>query len=583
MFQKNEGLSLIDVLVGIGLMLVVFVGLLSAFKVGIQIIGISKIRAGAIALANEQIEFIKNLPYENIGTEGGIPSGSIPQTENLYLNSINYTSRTLIQYVDDPADGEGENDENEITADYKRVKVEISWESKNPVDPVVLISDIVPKGIETTAGGGTLKINVFDALISPVDTAVVLIENNSINPPVSVSILTNYNGKVVFPGTPSSSDYEITVNKTGYNSAQTYDTTTENPNPQPGHLAILEGETTEASFSIDLLSSKTIKTYTPADSYVWTDSFLNENKISATSSVIIADGKAVLASTTDFGYSPSGYLISKTITPAELDEWTEFSWNDSTNASTTIKYHILYFDSVDWSLIPDTDLAGNSTGFAVSPVNLSGVASTTYPEVRLRANLSTIDASTTPSLLDWQISWESSRIPLPSIDFHMRGEKIIGYDLEEQPIYKYSEDLNTDTSGEINITSLEWDNYLISVGGVVTGYDISESCPFQPVSISPGTNNTTEIVLVPHENNTLLVYTKDNSDNFVPNASVRLYKTGYDETLQTSDNCGQVFFSPLSLSNSYTIEVSKTGYQDFSLSNIEIDGQTSMQIILSPL
>ncbi len=583
MFKKNSGFSLIDVLVGVALMLIVFVGISAAFSVAVNVAGISRLRAGAVALANDKMESIKNLPYDDVGTLGGIPTGNIPQSEIMHLNGVDYTCDTLIQYIDDPADGEGDDDENGITADYKRVRVEIGWENKNTAESVVFVSDIVPKSMETTAGGGTLKINVFDASILPVAGAIVEIENDSVDPAVSIFILTNFNGKVILPGAPAGSNYKITVSKTGYSTTQTYDATPENPNPQPGNLTIIEGETAEASFSIDLLSSDTIKTYVPADSYTWTDSFSNESKISATSSTEITGGEAVLKSTPEEGYPSSGYIISKTITPSELNQWTEFSWSDSKDASTTIKYQVLYFYSSSWQAVPDSDLPGNSSEFETSPVNLTSLASTTYPEIRLKADFSTIDASETPALSDWQVSWESGRVPLPSLSFSMRGDKITGTDESSNPIYKYSEDLTTDSEGVIDVAELEWDNYLITVNGAATGYDISEICPFQPASLPPGTDATTDIVLVPHTNNTFLVSVEDNSGNFVPGVLVRLQKTGYDKTLETSYSCGQTFFSPLSASANYTIEATKAGYQDFSLSNVNVSGQTKMNIVLSPL
>jgi type II secretory pathway pseudopilin PulG len=582
----KKGFSLIEAIVGIALMLVVFVGLLGAFRMAVQIVGVSKARVGAVALANEQMESIRNLPYEEIGTVGGIPSGNIPQSETFLLNGVNYTRRVLIQYVDDPADGEGANDENGITTDYKRVRVEVRWEARHSADPVVLVSDIAPKGIETNAGGGTLKINVFDASVQPVASADVHIENNSTDPVVSVDVFTNSQGRVVFPGAQASGSYEITITKTGYSTAQTYDTTAENVDPRPAHLTIIEGETTEASFSIDLLSSKTVETYEPPSEDSWSDSFIDESKISATSSVVVADGEVKLASTTETGYEFSGYLISETIAPDALISWGELSWTDDEPVNTDIKYHLLYASTTGWVLIPESDLTGNTEGFDGSPVDLSGLDSSTYSNIRLRGNLSTLDASTTPVLFDWRVVWNANRIPIPFVDFFMRGDKIIGYDASSpaNPIYKYSENLNTGASGSLAIENLEWDNYLITIDGAVTGYDIAESCPFQPVGIVPNTfDNLTALLLAPHQTNTFLVAVEDLDGNFLSGASVRLYRTDYDETQTSSDSCGQVFFSPLVDAIDYTLEVTQTGYEDFSLSNVEVSGQTSMKVMLSPL
>jgi len=583
--QENSGLSLIEAVVGIALMSMVFISFFGALKLAINIVGTSRARAGALALANEQMESIRNLPYNEVGTEGGIPSGDISQQENIILNKIDYTRRTLIQYVDDTADGEGEDDENGVTADYKRARIEISWQNRNSAQSVVLVSDMMPKGIETIAGGGTLKIEVFDASINMVVSASVHIENNLLDPLVSIDTFTNSEGRVVFPGSPSSVGYEVFVTKTGYSSAQTYDETVENVDPRPPHVTILEGGTSEVSFVIDLLSQKTIKTYSSPDTYIWSDSFEDESKVSATSSAIVLEGEVKLASTTESGYELSGFLVSETLIPEALEEWQSFSFNDVETASTTINYQLFFASSTDWILIPDEDLAGNSSGFAESPLDLTSLSVSQYPEVRLRANLSTIDASTTPSLLDWQAKWKAGRIPLPLMTFNMRGEKIIGYGSggSLDPIYKYSEDLITDNDGSLIIEDLEWDVYTITTNGVITDYDIAEACPFQPVSVVPDSTNLTELILVPHAGHTLLVSVEDSDSVFIPGANIRLYRSGYDETKFSSGTCGQVFFSSLSQAVNYTIEVTKPGYENFSLSGVEINGQTIFKAVLSSL
>jgi hypothetical protein len=750
---NNKALSLVEAIVGISLVLLVFLGIFGVLRLGIRIVAVSKARVGAVALANELMETIRNMDYDDVGTEGGIPPGNIPQEETIVLNGIEYTRRTLILYVDDPADGEGSADENGIVADYKKARVEVSWQSRNPVEPVVLVSSIMPKGIETTAGGGTLIINVFNASGQPVPSASVHIENNTVDPPVSVDTFTNIDGRVVFPGTPAASSYEITVTKTGYSTSQTYDETPENPNPHPPHLTIIEGETTEASFSIDLLSTKTIETYQPPGENSFSDSFENQNNISELSNVVVANGEAELAKMAGVGfdggitdadlcsfpgtdgdcaqsftmgsesrevsqiqlylkkatadpsdiqleirsestigsvlavsdtidsatlpsslewvnftltspvilsantqyflrlvsyppstdplsgaegavywgyihsgssppayaggdawryvgrnndpsdsgqqlgpadqydfsfkvldeeYFSSGYLVSNTISSENLNHWIEFSFNDSEPMGTDIKYHFLYFDGNQWSLIPDDDLAGNSSGFDESPVDLSGL-SPSYSQIRIRADFSTSDSALSASLFDWEISWYSNQIPIPFVNFHMRGEKIIGETAGGDPIYKYSEDMATNDAGYLLIENLEWDNYLVSLDGASTGYDISESCPFQPASIAPGTANTTVLFLSPHTNNSFLLSVKDPDGDFIQDVDVRLYRAGFDEEKFSSSTCGQAFFSALSAGSDYSLAISKNGYQEFLLTNVTIDGYTTMEVILSPL
>jgi hypothetical protein len=143
----------------------------------------------------------------------------LPQQESIERNKLTYTVKTEIIYYDDPFDGTAATGDDTLSTDYKRVRVEVSWGGLTPsrVGPVVLLTDIVPKGIETTAGGGTLSIIVFDASGAPVPQATVTIIANSVNPPVNITTQTSDNGRVIRPGMPICiACYEITVTKTSF-------------------------------------------------------------------------------------------------------------------------------------------------------------------------------------------------------------------------------------------------------------------------------------------------------------------------------------------------------------------------------
>lgn len=577
--KKTNGFSLLEVIVGTALMLTVFLSVFSALSAGVKLVGLSKSKAGALALANEQMENIRNRPYEEVGTAGGIPPGNIAQTATTSLNGIEYTRRTLVQYVDDSKDGLGGADENGITADYKRVKVATTWPNAN--HPVALISDIMPKGIETTAGGGTLIINVLNAGVQPVPLASVHIENSSIVPPVSLDIFTNSQGKVIFPGSPSSSNYEITATKEAHSVAKTYSADAVNVNPEPRHLTIIEGETTEASFVIDKISAKTVKTWEPIKDFSWSDSFDDWSKVSSSSNIQINAGRAELAQEAPPLYFGSGFLMSVDIGGIDkLKSWNEFSWNDDKPAGAGIKYQLMHYQGSDLVFVPDSDLPGNSLGFQNQPVDLSGLSTTTYPTLKLKAELSTTNPVFTPSVLDWRISWKAGPFPLANAPFHMRGQKTIGSNALSAPIYKYSEDLATDSNGQLQINNLEFDVYDITVNGSVAGYDISESCPPQPVNILPDTSNTTDLYLASHTNNTFLVKVKNASGSALNGANIRLYKAGYDAT-KISGDCGQSFFNSLSVAG-YTAEASKSGY-DTTSTTVNVAGQTTLEIIMNEL
>ncbi len=91
-------------------------------------------------------------------------------------------------------------------------------------------------------------------------------------------------------------------------------------------------------------------------------------------------------------------------TDTRLAVGNQLSWNDNEPTNTDIKYQVEYKTDGSWELIPDSVLSGNSVGFDTSPVDISAVK-TNYGQIRLKANLSTTDVSTTPTVNDWTVTY----------------------------------------------------------------------------------------------------------------------------------------------------------------------------------
>ena len=144
----HKGAGLLEVVVGVGLMAIVFVGLFGLLQFATRLATDNASRAGATALALERIEYIRSLAYTSVGTVGGDPGGALVVSENITLNAVPYTRRTHIVHVDDDADGVGAGDTNGVTDDYKRVKVEVSWTRDELVRSVSIVTDITPTGVE---------------------------------------------------------------------------------------------------------------------------------------------------------------------------------------------------------------------------------------------------------------------------------------------------------------------------------------------------------------------------------------------------------------------------------------------------
>lgn len=214
--------TLVEALVLLFVFSVITLTFYSVFTLGGQYIIESKNRLGGVALANERMEIIRNLKYDDIGIVGGIPSGNIPAEEDVVESNHSYHVKTFIQYVDDPFDGI-----SPIDLDYKRVKVTVSWKGVGGKDSdVSLVTRFVPPGIEQNLAGGTLSINIIGSDGIGVPQALVHIVNGDVSPAIDLNVMTDDTGNLMLPGAQQSiQGYYITVSKDEYETVETIDPT----------------------------------------------------------------------------------------------------------------------------------------------------------------------------------------------------------------------------------------------------------------------------------------------------------------------------------------------------------------------
>jgi len=125
---------------------------------------------------------------------------------------------------------------------------------------------------------------------------------------------------------------------------------------------------------------------------------------------------------------------------------------------------------------------------------------------------------------------------ISNIDFDMRGNKIIGYDADELPVYKYAGSSHTTGyDGLVEIPNLEWDSYTFSLP-VGSAYSISETTPAQPLNLLPASTTVITLGLSPTASHSALIIVKDINGEPIEDAEVHLYTTNpsYDETLFTN-------------------------------------------------
>ena len=143
--------------------------------------------------------------------------------------------------------------------------------------------------------------------------------------------------------------------------------------------------------SVTITSGTVVSTWYQTTQEQFDTNTLDETVATVTDAIVLDTGSSAGTTTSSIIDFNNGNLGNS---------WGEFSFTD-TGATGTIVYRIEYFDGVSWELIPDLDLSGNSVGFTSSPVSLLDLDTTSYNEIRLRANFSTTSAA----LLDWQVTW----------------------------------------------------------------------------------------------------------------------------------------------------------------------------------
>lgn len=261
---RNQGFTLVELLVGVSVFTVIVIGVYNAYVSVYQVVSASRQKIAAIDLANEQLEIVKNLPYASVGVDGGIPDGLLSHVQTITRDNTVFTATTTVRNIDDPFDGTLGGTPNDLSpADSKTVEIEIGCGACRNFKPIVITSRVAPKNLETASTNGALFIRVFDANGNPISGADVHIENNLASPAISIDDVTNNDGLLaIVDAPPGVNAYEVSVTKSGYSTDVTYPITGPNPNPTKPHATVVIQQVTAQSFIIDRVSSLSINSLT---------------------------------------------------------------------------------------------------------------------------------------------------------------------------------------------------------------------------------------------------------------------------------------------------------------------------------
>ena len=315
-YKNYDGFTLVELMISLSVILIMTMGIYSLIIISLKLNADNAAFIEATEIANQKMEQIRNLSYDDVGLTTGFPTGVIIQDEVVQREG-SYNVHTSVIYQDDPYDGVAGGGDL-IFADYKIVTIKVSWNGKFSAKDISIFSKIIPATEETDVGYGLLKINVVDSSGAPVPNPEINIENPSLS--ISMAITGDTDGKLSLPLPPDFENYEVTVTKANYGTDKTYQRDAINQNPTKPHLSIFDGLKTEESFSIDKLSLLSLKTLTntlpenwPANNIATTTS---NSKISADSD---SSGNTYLA-WQNFSLATSSIFIQK-FNSSNIAQW----------------------------------------------------------------------------------------------------------------------------------------------------------------------------------------------------------------------------------------------------------------------
>ncbi len=262
--KKEAGLSLIETVIGAALFAFISIALYSTYQRVFIVARAAQERVDAVAVANAQLEIIRNLPYANIGTVGGFVAGPIPPVRTIVNGNKTYVATTTVRNIDLPFDGTVGGVPNDLSpADSKLVEVELGCTSCKNFRPLIFTTMVGPRDLESASTNGALFVQVLDSSGVPVVGATVRVVNSMITPTIDTLDVTNASGMLqIIDALPSAQSYEISVSKSGYSSERTYGPPT--VNPVKPHATVAVQSVTQITFTIDRTATLNFSSVSPS-------------------------------------------------------------------------------------------------------------------------------------------------------------------------------------------------------------------------------------------------------------------------------------------------------------------------------
>lgn len=202
-YKKSEGFSLVEMMVVLTIIIIVSASLVPLMVFVNQGSHNNQNKMTANNLAASIMEEIRAMEYEDIGTEGGNPSGSIPQFQSANYNGVEYEVETLISW----GAAKGKDEEMNPVA-YKNARIIVRGQNtftKNTDKLAELHTVITREGEEPLIKDGHLRARVLNSTREPIVKPSVMIQ---ISGPLNQQQMTDYSGTALF-GILDAGDYNV--------------------------------------------------------------------------------------------------------------------------------------------------------------------------------------------------------------------------------------------------------------------------------------------------------------------------------------------------------------------------------------
>lgn len=588
---NQTGFTLMEVIVGIAVFSIILMGVYGSYNALVKSTRGAREQTVLSSLSSQYLEIVRNMPYASVGTINGNPNGVLADASNPIVENIEGQTYNLyyeVTYIDDTADGTILAGTDPAPNDYKQVKLMIKKLSTGNITSFV--TSVSAQGLEGLSNAGALSLRAIDADGQPIAGANFHIESIGITPAIILDRTSDASGNWIEVGLPAGvNSYHLVTTKSGYSTDSTVAISGANPNPTKPDATVSNGVVTQVTFAIDLVSDLTIKT-------------VNQTCQPVSGVDMNIKGAKLL------GVTPNVYKYDQNQTSSGGQvSLNDIEWDVYTPVLLTGQSMMVYGTSPiqEISVLPGasqtfTLVTGPATSDSLLVIVKDSATGTAIEgaSVTLHKNSPSTDYNGTTGGSIWrQADWSggSGQTDFINQDQYLTDDNntdVTGNNIvlnNAGGVYSASgwlESSTFDTGGSSNFTTLTW---------LPTSQNPATSLKFQ---IASNNDNATWNYVGPdgtagtfytisgsnissvHDNNRYIrykVYLETSDTSFTPVLST--------VTLNYVAGCftpGQVMFPSLTADNDYDLTVSMSGYQSYTENSLNINGNQSIEVLLSP-